>query len=106
LGPSHPSVATTVNNLGQIFLLQHRFADAEPLFRRALDIREARLGKEHPDVATTLNDYASLLRSTNRKSEAKEMTARANRIAARNHTNRPDQTVHVKALRDGSQKSN
>ena len=101
LGPNHPSVATTVNNLGQVFLLQHRYADAEPLFRRALEIREARLGKQHPDVATTLNDYASLLRKTNRKSEAREMSARASLILADNRAAKlANQSVHVKALID------
>jgi Tfp pilus assembly protein PilF len=106
LGPNHPSVATTLNNLGQVFLLQHRYAEAEPLFRRALEIREARLGKEHPDVGTTLNDYASLLRCTNRKAEAKVMTVRANRILAKSQaTKLANQSVHVKALMDGSQKS-
>ncbi len=93
-----------VNNLGQVFLLQHRYADAEPLFRRALEIREARLGKQHPDVATTLNDYASLLRKTNRKSQAQEMSVRANPILANNRTAKlANQSVHVKALVDPSQ---
>ena len=99
LGLNHPSVATTVNNLGQVFLLQRRYVDAEPHFRRALEIREARLGKEHPDVATTLNDYASLLRKTNRKSEAREMSVRANRILAKNRAAKlANQSVHVKTL--------
>jgi hypothetical protein len=33
------------------------------------------------------------------------MFARANRILAKNHPNRPNQTVHVKTLMDGPQKS-
>jgi len=46
------------------------------------------------------------LKSTHRKSQGKVMTARANRILAENRsTNPPNQTVHVKTLMDGSEKS-
>ena len=34
--------------------------EAEPLQRRALDIREKALGLEHPDTATSLNNLAEL----------------------------------------------
>ena len=43
-----------------------RYAEAEPLFRRALAIGEASLGPDHPSVATCLNNLASLLHVTNR----------------------------------------
>ena len=36
------------------------YAKAEPLFKRALAIREKALGPEHPDVATSLNNLALL----------------------------------------------
>src|SRR4029077_993578 len=34
------------------------FAEAPPLFERALAIREKRLGPEHPDTATVVNNLA------------------------------------------------
>ena len=37
------------------------YAQARPLFERALAIREKALGPEHPDTATSLNNLASLL---------------------------------------------
>ena len=37
------------------------YAGAEPLFRRALAMREKALGPDHPDVAISLNNLASLL---------------------------------------------
>jgi CHAT domain-containing protein/Tfp pilus assembly protein PilF len=37
-----------------------QYAKAEPFYRRALEIREARLGKDHPDVAHSLNNLAVL----------------------------------------------
>lgn len=44
-------------------VLQGRYSEAEPLYRRSLDIRERSLGPEHPDVAQSLNDQAELLRA-------------------------------------------
>jgi hypothetical protein len=86
--------------------LQRRYVDAEPLFRRALEIREMALGKDHPDLATTLNDYASLLRKTHRPSEASELFARAAQIMAKNRAAKlASQSVHVKALKSTSEKS-
>ena len=70
LGPEHPDVATSLNNLAALYHAQGRYADAEPLFQRALAIQEKALGPEHPDVATVRKNYAALLRATNRDAEA------------------------------------
>lgn len=40
---------------------QGNYAEAEPLYVRALEIREKILGADHHDLATTLNDLALLL---------------------------------------------
>src|SRR5262249_47920206 len=37
-----------------------KYAEAEPLYQRALAIREQALGSQHPDVAQSLNDLAAL----------------------------------------------
>ena len=42
---------------------QGKYGDAEPLYKRALTIREEVLGPRHPDVASSLNNLASLLKS-------------------------------------------
>ena len=42
---------------------QGNYDDAEPLYKRALVIREETLSPRHPDVATSLNNLASLLNS-------------------------------------------
>ncbi len=54
-----------------------RYAEAEPLFRRALAIEEASLGANHPNVAACLNNLASLLRVKNRFGEAEPLVRRA-----------------------------
>ena len=53
------------------------FANAEPLYRRALAIDEAAYGATHPRVATRLNNLAVLLRATNRLGEAEPLYRRA-----------------------------
>jgi tetratricopeptide (TPR) repeat protein len=47
LGPEHPNVATSLNNLAALYKAQGRYAEAEPLYRRALEIWEKALGPEH-----------------------------------------------------------
>ena len=60
LGPDHPDVAVSLNNLAELYRAQGRYADAEPLHKRALTIREKALGPDHPDVALSLNNLAGL----------------------------------------------
>ena len=40
---------------------QGKYDDAEPLFKRALAIREETFGPRHPDVASSLNNLARVL---------------------------------------------
>ena len=62
LGPDHPDVATSLNNLAVLYHTQGQYAQAEPLYKRSLAIREKALGPDHPDVATSLNNLAVLYR--------------------------------------------
>src|SRR5207302_1393940 len=40
LGPDHPDVARSLNNLADLYQRQRRYTEALPLFQRALAIRE------------------------------------------------------------------
>ena len=60
LGPEHLYTAESLYNLARLFASQGRHAEAEPLFRRALTIREEKLGPEHPDTIATREHYADL----------------------------------------------
>ena len=53
-------MATTLNNLAELYKTQGDYEAALPLYRRSLQIREEKLGKNHPNVATTLNNLAGL----------------------------------------------
>ena len=52
VGPNHPDVATSLNNLAALYGTQGLYAVAEPLYKRALKISENALGPSHPHVAT------------------------------------------------------
>ena len=82
VGPDHPDVATSLNNLAGLYFTQGDYAKAEPLHKRALAIREKALGPDHPDVATSLENLAILYRATKRNTEAEALEARAAKIRA------------------------
>jgi tetratricopeptide (TPR) repeat protein len=62
---------------------QGQYAQAQPLYTRALAIREKALGPDHPAVATSLENYAALLRAIQRDTEAEKLEARAQAIRAK-----------------------
>jgi tetratricopeptide (TPR) repeat protein len=59
---------------------QGKYAEAEPLYQRALHIRGQQLGAEHPDVAFSLNGLANLYREQGKYVEAEPLYQRALRI--------------------------
>ncbi len=75
--------------MGIVYRLQGRYAEAEPLYKRALAILEKALGPDHPDVATTLENYAALLRKTGRTTEATKMEARGKAVRAKHAEQNP-----------------
>ena len=70
-------IAINLNNLGALKHAQRKLDEAEPLYWRALAIKEKLLGDEHPDVAITLNNLAVLLRLRGKPGEATELFRRA-----------------------------
>lgn len=82
-GPTDQRLATSLNNLAELYRTQGDYARAEPLCKRSLAITEKALGPDHPDVATSLENYAALLRETKREAEAKEFEKRAAAIRAK-----------------------
>lgn len=49
LGPDHPNVGQSLNNLAGIYHDQGRYAEAEPLYQPALEIWETALGPDHSE---------------------------------------------------------
>jgi tetratricopeptide (TPR) repeat protein len=69
--------ARLINALGVFLKTKCMFAEAEPLYQRALAITEAAYGLTHPMVASVLNNLAGLLQATNRLAEAEPLYQRA-----------------------------
>ena len=88
LGPDHPSVGTSLNNLAELYRAQGRYAEAEPLYRRSLAIREKALGPDHPDVGTLLNNLAVMYENQGRYAEAEPLQRRS--VAIREKALGPD----------------
>ncbi len=56
---------------------QGKYAEAEPLYQRALRIREQALGPDHPQVAYPLNGLANLYQEQGKYAEAEPLYQRA-----------------------------
>lgn len=83
LTPEHPAygfVAERQTVLADIHSMQERYADAERLLRRALNMLFSIYGPGHPEMAAPLDSYAELLRKTGRETEAEQMEKRANNL--------------------------
>ncbi len=88
VGPDHPAVATSLNNLAVLYGTQGQYAQAEPLYKRSLAIREKALGPDHPDVATSLNNLAVLYRAQGQYAQAEPLYKRS--LAIREKALGPD----------------
>ena len=72
-----PQAARLLNRAGFYLAQRARYAEAEPLHRRALDIYEKVLGPEHPDTAMSLNNLADLLLLKGEYAQAEPLFRRA-----------------------------
>jgi Flp pilus assembly protein TadD len=62
-----------LNNLGGMYDVTGRTKEAEPLYKRALAIRERMLGPGHPYTVTTRNNLAGMYRKLGRTKEAEAL---------------------------------
>jgi len=54
----HPDTAKSYNSLASNLNAQGKYAEARPLFQKALDLRIELLGEKHPDSALCYNNLA------------------------------------------------
>jgi len=71
------SVAKSLNNLAALYHDQGKYAEAEPLYQRAMRIDEKAFGPDHPGLATDLNNLAELYRVQGRYAEAEPLYKRS-----------------------------
>lgn len=55
----HPVVADSLNNLAELYRIQGRYLEAEPLYQQVLEMRISLWGEEHLDIAESLNNLGS-----------------------------------------------
>ncbi len=80
MGPNHPNVALTLNNLAGLHKAQGHYAEAETYHKRALAIREKVLGPDHPVTGESLRNLGELYQLQGRTAEAEPLLKRAQAI--------------------------
>jgi Protein of unknown function (DUF2914)/Tetratricopeptide repeat len=67
LGPRHPDLANTLNNLGIVCEMTDKPDDAEQYFRRAVSIARTSLPPDHPFVATSQQNLRDFCEARGKK---------------------------------------
>lgn len=70
-------LALSVNNLAWVCHRQGKYAEAEPLYQKALQMVEQLCGTDHPDVAIVLQCMARLYSASSRGPVAEQLLKRA-----------------------------
>ncbi|QPJ66578.1 MAG: tetratricopeptide repeat protein [Candidatus Nitrohelix vancouverensis] len=63
LGPTHPNVAVSMNNLALLYVSLGRYQQAERLYLKALKIFQMHLSMEHEHVSATLKNLEALYKA-------------------------------------------
>ncbi|CAM4120747.1 CHAT domain-containing tetratricopeptide repeat protein [Corallococcus exiguus] len=77
LSENQSAFAESLNNLANLYQQQGLYSRAEPLYSRALDLRETVLGKHHLTVSDSLNNLALLYREQGLYVRAEPLYVRA-----------------------------
>ncbi|MFM7219328.1 MAG: tetratricopeptide repeat protein [Nodosilinea sp.] len=93
---SQDRYAQALNNLAVLYTDMGRYVEAEPLYQKALAIREKVLGPDHPDTADSLNYLANFYASQGRYSQAEPLYQRA--LAIREKALGPDHPSTASSL--------
>ena len=90
------AAARLLNQSGRYLDSRARYAEAEPLYQRALAIFEKTKGPDHPETATSLNNLAWLYYDQGRYEEAEPLQQRA--LAIKEKTLGPDHSSTATSL--------
>ena len=83
LGEDHLETAASYNNTAYSLDGQGRYAEAEPLYRKALEIRTRVLGEDHRDTANSYNNIAYNLGAQGHYAKAEPLYRKALEISIR-----------------------
>ena len=77
LGNNQPDVATSLNNLAQLYCIQGCYQQAEPLDLQIIKLLKQLGGEKHPDIATILSNLSALYYAQGRYNEAETLCEQA-----------------------------
>jgi CHAT domain-containing protein len=100
-GEASAEYADALEALGETYLFQSLYPEAEPIYRRVLAIREKVAGPQHKSVLSTLDALANLYRLSNRPQLAEPLLKRA--LAEREGQLGPDSPQLAATLDDLAQ---
>ena len=95
-GVGSDGVGAILTVVGEYLMAGGATADAEPLLRRAVAIRELVLGPAHPDLATSLHKLANACDNMGRPAEAEPLYRRV--VAIREQAFDPEHPLVAEAL--------
>lgn len=61
LGADHPDTAASLNNLAGLYESMGRYSEAEPLYGRALEIKQKVLPENHPSLKRGWDNFRYLI---------------------------------------------
>lgn len=99
------SIAVTANNVGEVLYRQKRYVQAEPFFRRSLQLKEKALGKDDRALAPVLGALADTLTAEGKTEEAKRVRDRAAALAGHRPTLTRAQKDEWQRLSDAGKKA-
>jgi tetratricopeptide (TPR) repeat protein len=73
LGEEHPDTIGTMGNLAALYAKQGKYAQAEPLSLKTLEVRRRVLGDEHPDTLRSMNNLGLLYVDSGKHAEAESL---------------------------------
>jgi serine/threonine protein kinase len=76
LGPDHPDVAHVRTGMGELLIKQKKYAEAEPVLLRALEVRMKIFGEPHLRTQRTIKDLGDLYEQWGKPAQAKAYRAR------------------------------
>jgi tetratricopeptide (TPR) repeat protein len=74
---SSPELATSLHRLARLYHAQGKYSDAEPLYLRALEIREQALDKDLAAISLVINSLGELYYVQGKYNEAEQLFSRA-----------------------------
>ncbi len=72
-----PEASRMLIQTGMYLYERAQYTEAEPLYQRAITIKEKAMGREHPSVAATLNNLAELYRAQGKYEDAEPIYKRS-----------------------------